>query len=160
MGEEGLIVMKSNREDTILFNSFLQRLRCNAQSFHIILYSTPKGFEYNLETGHIRPLNSVLWYDPLKREANKVFASFLSSFCKSEFEHLEDDGCQVELLIGTFLNGCLSVDFDRLESQFFTHGNKHNLRDSFLSYRNYLEYLYDRNATQISNIIFEQQDLL
>lgn len=152
--------MRNPYEESIIFDTVLQRLKCNSQSCHIILYSSPEGFEYNIETRKIRPLNSVLWYDPLKEDKSQSFVSFLTSYCKNKLDELEDDGYSQDLVVGVFENGCLSIDLDKFEQEILEKEKRHNLKESFDIFERYLEYLYMRNQEMFSYIIEMQEDLL
>lgn len=152
--------MRNLYEESIIFDTVLQRLKCNSQSCHIILYSSHEGFEYNIETGKIRPLNSVLWYDPLKEDKSQSFVSFLTSYCKNKLDELEDDGYSQDLVVGVFENGCLSIDLDKFEQEILEKEKRHNLKESFDIFERYLEYLYMRNQEMFSYIIEMQEDLL
>ena len=152
--------MRNPQEESIIFDTVLQRLKCNSQSCHVILYSSPEGFEYNIETGKIRPLNSVLWYDPLKEDKSQSFVSFLTSYCRNKLDELEDDGYSQDLIVGVFENGCLSINLDKFKHEILEKGKRHNLEESFNSFEGYLKYLYVRNQKLLSYIIEMQQDLL
>lgn len=154
--------MEKKKEDTIIFESFLERLKYNSQTYHIVLYSSPKGFEYNIDTKMIRPLDSILWYDVRKEEGAILFIDFLSSYCESQAAKFDED-CTYSTNCMRYYNQHLSVDLDRLGKNLLlrrrTKANN-ELIDSFFEFKSYIDYLYQRNENLIKQIINAQRDLL
>ena len=155
--------MEKKKEDSIIFESFLQRLKYNSQTFHIILFSSPKGYEYNIDTRKVRPLDSILWYDISKEQKAVLFSKYLSSYCESQALKFEEDytystNCMKEY------NGHLSIDLDRLGKNLMlsNKGSKasNELVDSYFVFKSYLDYLYARNEKMLRYIIGMQEDLL
>lgn len=154
--------MEKKKEDTIISESFLQRLKYNSQTYHIVLYSSPKGFEYNIDTKKIRPLDSILWYDVRKEEKAIPFIDFLSSYCESQARKFDED-CNYSTNCMRYYNQHLSVDLDRLGKNLLlrrrTKENK-ELTNSFFDFKAYIDYLYQINEKLIHQIVDMQKDLL
>lgn len=154
--------MEKKKEDTIISESFLQRLKYNSQTYHVVLYSSPKGFEYNIDTKMIRPLDSILWYDVRKEKHAIPFIEFLSSYCESQARKFDED-CTYSTNCMRYYNQHLSVDLDRLGKNLLlrrrTKENK-ELTDSFFEFKAYIDYLYQRNEKLIHTIVDMQRDLL
>lgn len=152
--------MEKKKEDSIIFESFLQRLKYNSQTFHVILFSSPNGYEYNIDTMKVRPLNSILWYDIRKEEKAVLFSEYLSSYCEYQALKFEEDytystNCTKEY------NGHLAIDMDRLGKNLMLSSKVSNeLVDSYFVFKGYLDYLYDRNENVLRYIIGMQEDLL
>ena len=155
--------MEKKKEDSIIFESFLQRLKYNSQTFHVILFSSPNGYEYNIDTRKVRPLNSILWYDICKEKKAVSFSKYLSSYRESQTLKFEENytystNCMKEY------NGHLSIDMDRLGKNLLlsNKGSKasNELVDSYFVFKSYLEYLYARNEKVLRYIIGMQEDLL
>lgn len=155
--------MEKKKEDSIIFESFLQRLKYNSQNFHIILFSSPKGYEYNIDTRKIRPLNSILWYDIDKEKRATLFSKYLSSYCESQALKFEEDYSYSTNCI-KFYNGHLSIDLDRLGKNLMLSDKRvkssNELIDSYFIFKSYLDYLYARNEKLLRYIIGMQEDLL
>lgn len=155
--------MEKKKEDSIIFESFLQRLKYNSQNFHIILFSSPKGYEYNIDTRKIRPLNSILWYDIDKEKRATLFSKYLSSYCESQALKFEEDYSYSTNCI-KFYNGHLSIDLDRLGKNLMLSDKRvkstRELIDSYFIFKSYLDYLYARNEKLLRYIIEMQEDLL
>lgn len=155
--------MEKNKEDKVIFDSFLQRFKYNSQPFHIILYSTPKGFEYNIETGKVRPLNSILWYSANKKHEYELFIEHLNSYCEGQFEVFEKDYFSNTSDCTKNYNGNMSIDLNVLGKKIMTSKNtkkNKDLIDSFTAFKDYLEYLYSRNEDLLRYIVDIQEDLL
>lgn len=155
--------MEKKKEDSIIFESFLQRLKYNSQTFHVILFSSPKGYEYNIDTRKVRPLNSILWYDINKEQKAVLFSKYLSSYCESQALKFKEDYTYSTSFMKEY-NGHLSIDLDRLGTSLTLSikGSKasDDLVDSYFAFKSYLDYLYARNETVLRHIVEMQEDLL
>ena len=155
--------MEKTKEDAVIKDSFLQRLKYNSQPFHIVLYLSPNGFEYNIETENIRPMNSVLWYNLSKEDELYEFLHYLNRYCETQFEAFEKDYFSNLSTCTKNYNGTLSIDLNRFWASTVqdksTRNNK-RLISSFEEFKKYLKYLYSRNEEILRRSIREQKDLL
>ena len=155
--------MGKTKEDLIVFETFLQRLKYNSKNFHVILFSSPKGYEYDTDTGMIRPLNSILWYNVRKNIGTYTFVDFLNSYCESCFDKFEKDYYDDSINCISNYNGHMSVDLDKLGKNLKRANRKtvsREMLDSFSDFTEYIDYLYTRNEKLFEHIIEIQEDLL
>lgn len=156
--------MSKMKEDAIIFNTFLERLRYNSQNYHIILFSSPNGYEYNPDTRKIRPLDSILWYDLNKEDGADIFVKYLNSYCEKQVEKFEEEYIEPDPKATTRMyNGHLAIDLDRLGKNMLLHNKtekSEHLVDSYFRFKSYLDYLYKRNEKLLKYIIELQEDLL
>ena len=155
--------MEKTKEDRVIYESFLQRLKYNSQPFHIVLYLSPNGFEYNIETEMIRPMNSVLWYNISKESGLERFIDYLNSCCEKQFEAFEKDYFSDALNYTKNYNGNMSIDLNRLWKTMLQTSSirkDKELIDSFTDFKNHLNYLYSRNEDALRKAIKDQNDLL
>lgn len=151
--------MKNNDEKSIITESFLQHLKCNSKSLHVILYNIPNGFEYDEDTLMVRPLNTVLWYDTNLCDRGDAFSNFLSSYCKSTLDKLDDNGYARELPVGVFENSCLSIDLDKFENVMITKARRFYLENSYQNFKHFINGIYKINNTILKNAIRYQANM-
>lgn len=155
--------MGKTKEDLIIFEAFLERLKYNSQNFHVVLFSSPRGYEYNTDTGMIRPLDSILWYDVRRNVGTRAFVDFLNSYCEDHFDKFEKDYYDDSTKCIDIYNGHMSIDLDKLGKSLKSANRKtvsRELLNSFNDFMEYIVYLYTRNEKLLKYIIKMQKDLL
>lgn len=145
--------MRNNDEKSIMAEAYLQRLKYNSKSLRVILYSTPRGFEYDEETKKIRPLNSVLWYETYGHDRGESFSDFLSKYCKFKLDKLDDNGYATELSVGVFENSCLSIDLNKFEHVMINKGKRVYLVDPYQNFIHFINGIYKLNDTILKQTI-------
>lgn len=152
--------MRNNDEKQVIAESYLQRLKYNSKSLRVILYNTPRGFEYDEETLKVRPLNSVLWYTTLGyRDRGNSFSQFLSDYCRHKLDELENDGYSTELSVGLFENGCLSIDLNKFEKVMIVKGKRVYLADSYQNFIHFINGIYKLNDAILKQTIKNHREL-
>ena len=140
--------MGKTKEDLIVFESFLERLKYNSQNFHVVLFSSPRGYEYNTDTGMIRPLDSIIWYDVRRNVGTRAFVDFLNSYCEDHFDKFEKDYYDDSAKCIDIYNGHMSIDLDKLGKSLKSANRKtvsRELLNSSIDFYWSILFIYTRN---------------
>lgn len=155
--------MDKQRENSIIFDTFLQRLMYNSSNYHIVLYSIPHGFEYDIDTLKIRPLNSILWYKLEKNSKYSQALEYLNLYCINKMEDFDKDIEAPQTNSTKYYNGHLSIDIDKLSKNLRKDRSiksNNTLLDSFRCLKCYIDGLYVMNDELLRSIIRLQENLL